>query len=43
MMDQENDTNAHKQDTQNANENEKETQNPHDQERDCSHEINKGL
>ena len=43
MMDQENDPNPHKQDTQNANANEQETQNPCEQERDCSNEINEGL
>ena len=43
MMDQENDPNPHKQDTQNANANEQETQGPCEQERDCSHEINEGL
>ena len=42
-MDQENDPNPHKQDTQNANANEQETQGPREQERDCSHEINQGL
>ena len=43
MMDQENDPNAHEQDTQNANAHEQETQNPHEQERDCLNEINEGL
>ena len=42
-MDQENDPNAHEQETQNAHAHEQETQNAHEQERDCLNEINEGL
>ena len=42
-MDQENDPNAHEQETQNAHAHEQDMQNAHEQERDCLNEINEGL
>ena len=42
-MDQENDLNAHEQETKNAHAHEQETQNAHEQERYCLNEINEGL